>query len=251
MQILTDSLAQAAKSHMQVFEAPATRVERAENIWRVKAGETWIPGDDLVLACPAHVSSALLETAARSLASELASIPYSSAILVTFLFDRGDLAHSLDGFGFLVPRSERRSVAAATWAHVKFPPKARNDLAIVRAFIVGPEATLLLRSSHDELVRLALSELDRLAGVTAKPLRSLVHVWPDSMPQYVVGHETRRNRIRGALAEIPGLYLTGNAYEGVGVPDCIRLAKETAKRIVESIRPANTHRISESPQPLT
>jgi protoporphyrinogen/coproporphyrinogen III oxidase len=233
MQTLTDTLAAAAAPHTTILYGEATRVERAAR-WRVQVNGEWMTASYLVLACPAHVTARLLETAVPDAASELASIAYSSAILATFVYDRRDLNRPLDGFGFLVPRRERRTIAAATWVSTKFPSRTPAQLAAIRAFVVAEQATELLHAPPQTVAELARSDLAKFMGLEAQPRFSKLHSWPDSMPQYVVGHEQRRQRIAAALENAPGLSLTGNVLEGVGIPDCVRSAKQTAKRIVEN-----------------
>jgi oxygen-dependent protoporphyrinogen oxidase len=234
MQALTDSVAHASAGSMDVVHGEATRVEKAGNRWLVKVGGDTSETHQLVLACPAHVCSRLLDTAEPALASQLAEIPYSSAILVTLAYERSKLQHMLDGFGFLVPRLERRAVAAATWVSTKFPSRVPPAVALLRAFIVGQQAEELLDVDSQRLVELARSDLGSLMSIDQPPLFTTVSVWPRSMPQYSVGHAQRRLHIAQRLDHCSGLYLVGNAYDGVGVPDCVQMAKETAKQIVAS-----------------
>jgi protoporphyrinogen/coproporphyrinogen III oxidase len=232
MQSLTDSLAAASAGFMDVVHGEALRVERSGTKWLVKVGDDWTRADQVVLACPAHVCGRLLESAEPALAAKLSEIPYSSAILVTLAYARSKLGHALDGFGFLVPRIERRNVAAATWVSTKFPCRVPQDIAALRAFIVGDEAEELLDAPSQTLAELVQAEFERLMGIDQTPLFHSVHAWPRSMPQYIVGHSRRRLHIAQTLDRCPGLYLVGNAYDGVGVPDCVYMARQTAKGIV-------------------
>ncbi len=227
MQTLTDALAPFA----EVVHAGATQVEQDGIGWRVKTAERWLHANDVVVSCPAYTAAALLEHAAPSLAFELAAIPYSSAILVTLAYRKETLGHPLNGFGFLVPRAERRAIAATTFVSAKFPSRARAGLALLRAFLVDPQATDLLICPKQDLVRSVQAEFARFLGIEAAPLFSKVQFWPKSMPQYAVGHKRRRQNLVRALEQFAGLHLAGNAYEGIGIPDCIRRAKETANRI--------------------
>lgn len=231
MQSLTDALTAAIAHHPKFLGAEITGLERSSARWRVHAAGQWIEARHVVLACPAYVSAALLETAAPKAATELRSIPYSSAILATLVYDRPLVGHSLDGFGFLVPQAERRTIAAATWISTKFPSRVRPGLAAIRAFIVAQKANELRNAPEKYIIDLVRADLAEFMGVNASPRLSMVHAWPDSMPQYIVGHEHRCRNIAAALQDEPGLYLAGNAYGGVGIPDCVRLAKETAKQI--------------------
>jgi oxygen-dependent protoporphyrinogen oxidase len=214
------------------MHAEATRVERSAGRWRICHGQACtVEADELVLTCPAYVAASLLDREAPSLARELDAIPYASAILVTLVYDRTEIEHPLDGFGFLVPRAERRTIAAATWVSTKFPSRIRPDLAAVRAFVVGRKAQELLSAPESALIELASADLVKFMGINATPRLSTVYRWPHSMPQYVVGHGARCRAIQASLREQRRLYLVGNAYDGVGIPDCVRLAKETAKQI--------------------
>ncbi len=227
MQALTDSLVPFA----EVIHAEVTQVARDGTGWRVNTAERWMRARDVVLSCPAYAAASLLENSAPLIASELAAIPYSSSILVTLAYQKSKLGHPLNGFGFLVPRAERRTIAATTWVSTKFPSRARSDLALLRAFVVDPEATNLLGCPEHDLIRMVQAEFNRFMSIEAAPVFSTVHFWPQSMPQYVIGHKQRQQNIAAALEQQVGLYLVGNAYHGIGIPDCVRLAKETAKQI--------------------
>jgi protoporphyrinogen/coproporphyrinogen III oxidase len=228
---LIDALASGSQSHCRIVHSAVTQVEQTAGGWRVTADGKALDGSSLVLACPSYVSGELLRNISPSLASHLSAIPYSSAILVTLVLEASQVERKLDGFGFLVPRAERRSIAAATCIHKKFPDRIRSDLAAIRAFIVGKEAKELLHEPESALVDLVRQELLRLTGVQGQPVFSTVYTWPDSMPQYVVGHKERQRAITETLEHFAGLYLVGNSYDGVGIPDCIRLAKQGADYI--------------------
>jgi oxygen-dependent protoporphyrinogen oxidase len=231
MQVLTDSLARASSDRVSVVHTEVSQVQRFGSLWQVRAGERTLSSPDLVLACPAHVCGRLLESSAVPLAEELSAIPYSSAILVTLVYERAALRHPLDGFGFLVPAGQRKALAAATWVSVKFPVRTPSHLAALRGFIVGAKASGLLEAPDASIIDLVRQDFSLWMGINAPPLFSTIHRWPDSMPQYIVGHTERRQKIARLLEDYPGLFLTGNAYDGVGIPDCIRLAQDISKQV--------------------
>jgi oxygen-dependent protoporphyrinogen oxidase len=228
---LIAALEKAIEAHTNIVCAQAEHIARSQDCWQVEASGTQFLAPELILACPAHVSAHLLSGAAPALASELAAIPYSSAVLVTLAYRAAEVLPPLNGFGFLVPRAERKTIAAATFVHRKFPSRIPPELAVLRAFIVDPEAGTLLNASHDSLIRLVNTDFQNFLGIRAVPLFARVHRWPDSMPQYVVGHQQRRNTIGRLQENVSGLSLIGNAFDGVGVPDCIRLAEAAAQHI--------------------
>jgi oxygen-dependent protoporphyrinogen oxidase len=236
MQTLTDALASAIQPFCQVMHSEATLIERTGEQrtgkqWRVLTDGQCLDADELILACPAHAAALLLRHVLPDLAVELSAIPFSSAVLVTLVYETAQLNHPLDAFGFLVPRAERKTIAAATWIGTKFPARLPHGLSALRAFIVEPEASALLHAPERELVELVTSDFKRLMGIRAEPRFATVYRWPRSMPQYVVGHEARRQKIEGYLSDAAGLHLVGNSYSGVGIPDCVRLAEKTAKLI--------------------
>lgn len=237
MQQLTDALAAGIPAHSRLMNAEVTRIAKAQPGWRVDTAGKSLQASHVVLACPAHVSATLLEPELPDLAGALQAIPYSSAILVTLVFKRESVSHPLNGFGYLVPAKERRAVAATTvaattvaattWINTKFPSRIPPDSAAIRAFIVGAQAEQLMGQCEESLSNLAQAELRPLLGISGACCFSTVHKWPASMPQYVLGHAQTMQSIRSHLAQTDGLHLIGNAYDGVGIPDCIRVARET------------------------
>jgi oxygen-dependent protoporphyrinogen oxidase len=234
MQTLTDALAAAIQGRAGIVQGEASAVTRSGKRWHVRIGGETLSARNVVLCCPAHVDAGLLEASAAPVADGLAAIPYSSAILLMTVYEREALGHALDGFGFLVPRGERETVAAATWVNTKFPSRVRSGLAALRAFIVGQRALALAKAPEAEIVALVRADYERLMGITAEPLFHTLHRWPYSMPQYVVGHAERVSKIFANLRSYPGLFLGGNAFDGVGIPDCVRRAREIAQHICES-----------------
>jgi oxygen-dependent protoporphyrinogen oxidase len=108
-------------------------------------------------------------------------------------------------------------------------------MVAIRAFLVGNEALRLQSASDQDLVVLVQEDLKRLTGIAATPRATRVDRWPNAMPQYVVGHEQRVREIRQSIAQLPSLHVIGNAYDGVGIPDCVRLARAAAEQIAADI----------------
>jgi protoporphyrinogen/coproporphyrinogen III oxidase len=225
MQTLTDALQRSVLERAATLHGEVDSVAKTCHGWRLHmSGDDQIEAENLVLAGPAHVNAHLLRTACPELAGQFAAVPYSSALLVTLVYDRKKLDHPLDGFGYLVPRPERQAVAAATWVSTKFPSRTPADRAALRAFIVGAEAAQWMACDDSELISLVRAEFHQRMGVSAVPLLSTIHRWPNSMPQYTVGHDARKAAIKDLISDQPGLHFCGNWYDGVGIPDCIRIA---------------------------
>jgi oxygen-dependent protoporphyrinogen oxidase len=191
-----------------------------------------IDADAVVLAGEAHRSARLLRYVDPALAQLLAEIPYASSATVTLGYARAAIPHPLDGFGFVVPRIERRPILACTFSSVKYPGRAPAGFALLRVFIGGATNEGVLDGDDDALVTLARDELGRVLGVAAPPVLTRVARHPAAMPQYVVGHLARVEAIERAVAARPGLALAGSAYRGVGIADCIRSGESAVERLL-------------------
>jgi oxygen-dependent protoporphyrinogen oxidase len=185
--------------------------------FRVKAGGDWLDAENIVLACEAHNAAKLLE---GRLAELLNGIAYSSSIVVALGYDGPP---PLPGFGFLIPRKERRRIVACTWVGAKFPNRAPQGMNLARCFLSG----------EDEPDIAAIhSELKDISGVRGEARFHRIFRWPQSMAQYAVGHAPRVAEIEQLAAGIPGLHLAGNAYSGIGLPDCVRSGQKAAAKII-------------------
>jgi protoporphyrinogen/coproporphyrinogen III oxidase len=201
--------------------------------WRIElAGAEPLEADAVLLATPAHVAGRLVPDA--ELARELEAIPYASTATVFFGWPRAAVSHPLDGVGFVAPKGET-ALIAATWVTSKWDGRAPDDHVLVRAFLGGAHSPLdIARASDDELFAVARTELERLMGKLGEPLLTRVFRYVDSNPQPLVGHVARLERIRVRLERLPGLELAGAAYDGVGIPDCIRQGRQAADRMLGS-----------------
>jgi oxygen-dependent protoporphyrinogen oxidase len=157
---------------------------------------------------------------------------------VSLGFDEPARATLPAGFGFLVPRQERRRMLACTFVHAKFDHRAPEGKAMLRCFLGGSRDPDALGLSDEEVAALVRRELKEILNFTAEPLFCRVHRWPASMAQYPVGHATRLTAIEQRLENLPGLYLSGNAYSGIGISDCIRTSRTAAERALDFLAPA-------------
>jgi len=194
--------------------------------------------DHVVLAVPAYLAGGLLRSVHPQLAGMLGHISYSSSVTVALgyaaeAYDGHCGGQPGDGFGFLVPRSEQRRVLACTFVHNKFPHRAPEDRRLLRVFLGGARDESVLVLSDEEIVRGVRQDLRAILGVTAEPRFVRVYRWNRAMAQYEVGHLERVAEIERLRAEVPGLSLIGNAYRGIGVPDCIRSGMDAALEIVQ------------------
>ncbi len=204
--------------------------------WRVA---TEMNGDErydaVILAAPAHVAGALLDGVDHELARNLLDITYSSSVTVTLGYYKEQLAKLPPGFGFLVPRSEGMRMLACTFVHNKFPHRAPEGKGILRCFLGGARDEAILGLSDEEMLETVHREIRDLVKVDARPIFSRVYRWREAMAQYEPGHIARVASIEKRVAEIPGLALAGNAYHGIGVPDCVRSGMEAANLVAQVV----------------
>jgi oxygen-dependent protoporphyrinogen oxidase len=238
LQQLVDALEARLAPDWVKKSTAVTGLERLQGGWRVSVGDTSGVYDAVILASSAWVSGALLRTVDSALGEELCTIPYSSSITVNLVFDEVKLGTLPDGFGFLVPAVEGRAMLACTFVHRKFVGRTPPGKAVLRAFLGGARNEALLNESDEVLVATVRRELSeilgaRVAGIHIEPEATQVSRWRRAMAQYAVGHQERIKRINAQVAALPGLRLAGNAYDGIGIPDCIRLGRKAARELLE------------------
>ncbi|HEX8991565.1 MAG TPA: protoporphyrinogen oxidase [Anaerolineales bacterium] len=199
--------------------------------WRLalQNGEI-IEAEALILATPAYASGAMLAGTDATLASALQEIPYASTATVSLAYRQGDVPRPLDGYGYVIPRSEGRGALACTWASTKFPHRAPQGFALLRVFI--GRAGQDIPWNEDDLLEIAKDELRLTLGLQTEPLVQRVFIWEKAMPQYNLGHPQLLQRIEATLAHHPGLALAGNGYRGIGIPDCIRSGEVAAEKVI-------------------
>jgi len=221
----------SAAANPEVIAGRAETIERTGSGFRVRVGGEWTESRHVVVATEAHNAGPLLAGLDARLGELLAGVAYSSSMTVAVGFDAADFANPPVGFGFLVPKKERRRLVACTWVGTKFPDRVPEGKIVARCFLGGMEDAGVLAESDEAVAAEVARELHEIAGVTARPLFTRIFRWPRSMAQYTVGHPARLAEIEARVAAIPGLHLAGNAYQGIGIPDCIRMGKTAAEKI--------------------
>jgi oxygen-dependent protoporphyrinogen oxidase len=192
----------------------------------------WLDAAAVVLACPAWAASEITRDIDTRLSELLGSIPYTSSATVALCYRASEFDGRKAGHGFLVPKKERRRMAACTFVNDKFNHRAPTDKILLRCFFGGAGDEAVLAETDESLVAMARAELKTILGLTAAPEFTSISRWPRSMAQYTVGHAARWKEISERVATIPGLYLAGNGYTGIGIPDCIRMGRAAARHFI-------------------
>jgi len=234
MQHLAETVTSRLTPVSLLTNTPVQAIQSEAGGWVVSAGMQSDHFDGVIVALPAPAAAQVLRITSPDLSAELAAIQYSSSITVGLGYDR-EVRQSLPpGFGFLVPRSEGKRLLAATFVHNKFPHRAPEDRALLRCFFAGRNAENVWPLGEDQIIGIVRDELHQILGLRAEPLLARVYKWKFAMAQYGVGHLDRLDRIEHLRQQLPGLALAGNAYRGIGVPDCIRSGRTAAEQFVEA-----------------
>jgi len=212
-------------------------IEASGNGWKILTNSNeCIDADGVVIAVPAVHAAGLAKGFDPLLGEYLSQINYASTAVVNLVYRREDITSPLNGVGFVVPKSEGLPITACSFSSVKFTGRAPPETVLLRCF-VGEAVNKEVQGRDDAWLCGAVHDkLSPLLGITSTPLRSTVKRNPVSMPQYAVGHLERIGRINKRAERYQGMELAGNAYQGVGVPDCVRSGEQAAENIFKYIK---------------
>ena len=236
MQTLVDTLtARLSLGHIHQHCA-VTQLGRTDGQWSVACtdGRTFF-ADGVILATPPFQTAPLVRRLDPQLAEHLATIRYSSAATVNLAFRRDQIPHPLNGFGFVVPHVENRKIIACSFSSVKYADRAPEGYVLLRAFVGGSLQAELFNLDDAEMEQVVRHELATFLGIHTAPLFVHIARYPQSMPQYRVGHLRLVETIDKLVVQHPGLALAGNAYRGVGIADCVRSGEAAAESVLNQI----------------
>jgi protoporphyrinogen/coproporphyrinogen III oxidase len=233
------------------LDSAATLITREGGRYRVdladrQSGGESIVADAVVLATPAFATAELLAELAPEAVQVLAETPYVDVATIWLAYPRSAMGRPLDGTGFLVPPEEGKLLVGCTWSSAKWPHLADDSLVLIRCMVGRRGDRRWLDLDDETMVRRLHDELVQAMGLSAGPVQQSIQRWPRAMPQYLVGHQERLDALSAAIQHLPGLYLTGASYRGVGIASCVADAQRVAQDVV--------HHVSQTPadvRPLT
>lgn len=214
--------------------AAVTGLAAADDRWEVRTADGAHLADDVVVTVPAFVASELLTEVARDVAAELGMIPYASVAVVTMAYPRSADAEMPAGSGMLVPRTQGRLVKASTWVSRKWPHRDTGEHVLVRSSVGRIDDERWRDLDPEELVRRVDAETRWATGISSPCVDAVVTPWERGLPQYLVGHRERIDRVRMSLPA--GLHVAGAAYDGVGVSPCVASAEKAVAAILTEDR---------------
>ena len=233
---LIEGLMKAVPKESVHCGAGVTRIEEGDGFTLHVAGAPAVHARAVILAIPAFAAADLLRPLDSQLAASCESIRYLSTATVVLAFPREAIRHDLNGTGFVVPRAEGLSITAGAWISSKWPQRAPEGHALVRAFLGGARDPDVLAKSDADLIGIALAELTKILDIVGEPELARVYRWNRSSPQMEVGHGELMTRIEARLASHRGLFVSAAGFRGVGIPDSIADARQTAGSAAAFIR---------------
>jgi oxygen-dependent protoporphyrinogen oxidase len=219
--------------------ADVVGMTRSGDRWKVEiVGGGSMEADAVIMAAPAYAASRIISTIAPNASELLRTISYASAATVNFTYREADFPKPPEAFGFVVPAAEHRKIIAGSFSSFKFEGRAPDGAILARAFVGGVLQSEMMRLSDDEIIAAVRGEFRDLLGIEAAPGIVEVRRWPESMPQYEVGHLARVAEIERIVAGIPAFAIAGAAYRGVGIPDCVHSGEQAAEAIFANLASA-------------
>jgi oxygen-dependent protoporphyrinogen oxidase len=235
MQQIASQLRSPVRHGVKVDSLARTEKEK----WVIQCNDAeinFIPYDAVCVATPSWIASTLIRNVNPLAAEHLDRIPYASSAVAILAICKSEIDPRAMCFGIVIPKTENRNTLAISLTSEKYPGRCPDDTVLARVFMGGAVRPELVLKSDSELLEIATREVKELLGVSTGPSWQKLVRWDQAMPQYLTGHLERVKRIRELLNETPNLHVIGNAFDGVGIPQCIRLARTTAETIAAAIK---------------
>jgi oxygen-dependent protoporphyrinogen oxidase len=194
-----------------------------------------LEAEAVVFAAPAFETSGMVKGIDKNLSSVLSEIPYPAVSVVCFGYKRERFKHPLDGFGFLIPGREGRRILGTLWDSSVFPNRVPEGYVLLRSMLGGVKMSDLALQDEKRLTDVVMAELRDIMDIKVQPDFVKVYTHKQGIPQYPLGHQQRLATIDKMTSKFKRLYVTGNAYRGIGVNDCIENSYTLAERIVQEI----------------
>jgi len=203
--------------------------------WKVLTQKRTIDASAIIITTPSYHAASLIQNFDPSLGSDLLSIEYASSAVIILAYKREDISHDLNGFGFVVPDIENSNLIACSFSSIKFEGRAPQGYVLLRAFVGGALNPGICDLEDTILIQEAEKEVSQILGISSAPEFTILKRYPQSMPQYHVGHLQIVEKIKEKLNHHQCLEIAGNAYSGVGIPDCVHSGEQAAEGILKEL----------------
>jgi len=232
IQELTDAVVSGLQGEVKVAAGVQTIQKRDDGYRLTLEDGSEFEADLLVSAAPAHALAAMLKQLSPGTSTVLQEIPYASMNVICFGYQRDKIAHDLMGFGYLNAKREKRPTLGTLWDSSIFPHRAPEGHVMLRSMMGGATNGAAVNLSDAEVQQKVQGDLEKIMGITAAPDFVRIYRHQRAIPQYTVGHARRVTAVEESLGGCPGLFVTGNAFAGVGINDCTLAAQRTAEKLI-------------------
>ncbi len=234
-QTITDTLAEKLGSRVKLGHSIESITMENGTYSLQSSGET-AEADIVVLATPAYAAAGMLKDLDSEISATMSKIQYPHVSVVCFGYKKEQVAHALNGFGFLIPHIEKRRILGNLWDTSIFPNRASEGNVLLRTMVGGTKNPGIASMDDDKLIAMVYDELNQILGLKSDPEMVKVYRWDKAIPQYFLGHSNIVNEINKSLNKYSGLYVAGNAYNGIGINDCVENGYSLADKILSSIK---------------
>jgi len=236
IQTLTDIIVHQLGPQVVTSGASVSKIVRhPDGTFRVLSTHGEMEGDAVIVAAPAYAAVDMLRDTAPGVAELLEGIPYSSMTVVCFGYERTRIPHDLNGFGYLIPKEEGLSTLGTLWDSSIFENRAPEGMVLLRSMMGGACFPQYITLSDEEVIRRVRADLEKTMGIRGTPDFVRIFRHERAIPQYVVGHARRLDALADQLSRVPGLFLTGNSYRGIGLNDCVAAAHRAVDEVTSFI----------------
>jgi oxygen-dependent protoporphyrinogen oxidase len=230
-QTITDALAERLKDRLHLG-VQVHGISRERGAYQLYTSKDTIEADIVILASPAYATSEIMKDLDSEISKILSDIPYPHVSIVCFGYKKDKVGNPLNGFGFLVPHIEGRKILGTLWDTSIFPNRASEGYALLRTMVGGAKSPEVAMLEDEKIISMVFDELKPILSFKTEPDLIRIYRWEKAIPQYLLGHSKRLGSIEERLRSHPGLYLTGNAYKGIGINDCVESGYKLADEII-------------------
>ena len=231
VQALSAYLGRALQTNAKVLELARNENGSFTAHYQSEGKEDSLSANALILATPPDATGNLLAALDSSFESLLSPVEFAAVAVVSLGYPKSAVAHSLDGFGFLIPRSSGLRVLGTVWNSSLFPGRAPDSHALLTSFVGGTTDPAAANLSPESLVALVHREIASILSIQPEPTFANVTIWPRALPQSTLGHADRLTSITTLLKGHPGIWLTGNYLRGPAIGSCVDQSLSIAEEV--------------------
>lgn len=235
MQTLVDSIENSLPINSIQRNEEVNNISQHGGNWTIETNKKTFDASGIIVTTPSYQAAKLIGSLDQELSDDLSSIEYASSAVVIFAYRMDQILVDINGFGFVVPDVENSDLIACSFSSIKFDGRAPEKTILIRAFLGGALNPGILELEDVEIINKAQQEITGVLGIKDKPIFEILERYPQAMPQYHIGHIEKVEKIRKSLLRFKGLEIAGNAYNGVGLPECVHSGEQAAESVLKDL----------------